>query len=151
MRESILKKAGNKLTGRKVKMLLCTLRLLNRFLCLTRQDLAPVTNAIAAALLDYFPETEPELGGREGEGHTGGISTLAAGQRVCGGTGLEEWPQKGPANPYVGMSRSRSLLQGVLSGPVFSYLSPNCAFHPNLAAPCFFLQSQTRLFPVPKL
>lgn len=74
-------------------MLLCTLLLLKRFLCLTRQDLAPVTIAIAAALVDYFPETETELGGVGGGVTRVGSaqSLLAAGQRPCGGTGLEEW------------------------------------------------------------
>lgn len=118
-----------------------------------RQYLAPVTTAVAAALVDYFPETEPELGGVTQVGSA--CSPLAAGQRTCGGTGLEAWSQMGPANPYVGISWSRSLLQGtvqgMVSGPVFGHLSPNCASHPSLAATWFLVSIPNKMLPCPQI
>lgn len=107
-------------------MLLCTFRLLKRFLCLIAQDLSLV---MTAALVDYFPETEPELGSPGWDQH---------GHRV-----LQDKELMVGLVPYLGIRWGRSLLQGtaqgMVSGPVFSHLAPKCTFHPSLAAPWFCL------------
>lgn len=70
-----LKKAGNKLMGKEMKMLLCTFQLLKRFPCLIAQDLVLVTAAIAAAVLDRWVIFQRQ---NQNWGHPGGISTLTA-------------------------------------------------------------------------